>query len=96
MRHEEVIRTVITDVSDAPIAHECMREGRETRALRVAAREHRLHLAYAGYRDGVDSPVNALDADRDLFGVPLTVAQLRVQEILSAAQLYTAPGGGQL
>jgi multidrug efflux system outer membrane protein len=42
----------------------------------------------------VDTQLNALDADRDLFNGQLTLAQLRLQEILSVVQLYKALGGG--
>jgi multidrug efflux pump subunit AcrA (membrane-fusion protein) len=46
------------------------------------------------YRGGVDTQLNALDADRDLFNAQLALAQLRLQEILSVVQLYKALGGG--
>ena len=46
------------------------------------------------YRGGVDTQLNALDADRDLFQAQLTLAQLNRNEILSVVQLYKALGGG--
>jgi multidrug efflux system outer membrane protein len=46
------------------------------------------------YRGGVDTQLNALDADRDLFNAQLTLAQLRLEEIVSVVQLYKALGGG--
>jgi multidrug efflux system outer membrane protein len=46
------------------------------------------------YRGGVDTQLNALDADRDLFQAQLALAQLNRNEILSVVQLYKALGGG--
>ncbi len=43
---------------------------------------------------GVDTLLNALDADRDLFSAELSLAQIRLSELLSLVQLYRALGGG--
>ena len=94
VRYEKVIQTAFTEVSDALIAHQRMRESRQKQELLVAALEDRLRLAYMRYRGGVDTQLNALDADRDLFSGQLMLAQLRLQEILSVVQLYKALGGG--
>ena len=60
----------------------------------VVALEDRVRLSYMRYRGGVDTQLNALDADRDLFQAELTLAQLKRNEILSVVQLYKALGGG--
>jgi multidrug efflux system outer membrane protein len=46
------------------------------------------------YQGGVDTQLNALDADRDLFQAELALAQIRLNELLSVVQLYKALGGG--
>jgi multidrug efflux system outer membrane protein len=46
------------------------------------------------YQGGVDSLLNALDADRELFNAELSLAQTRRNELLSLVQLYKALGGG--
>jgi len=51
-------------------------------------------LAYVRYRGGVDTQLNALDADRDLFQAELTDSQIKLNELLSVVQLYKALGGG--
>jgi Tol biopolymer transport system component len=51
-------------------------------------------LAYVRYRGGVDTLLNALDADRDLFQAQLALSQTRLNEVLSVVQLYKALGGG--
>ena len=58
------------------------------------ALQDRKRLAYVRYRGGVDTQLNALDADRDLFQAQFSLAQIRLQELLSVVQLYKALGGG--
>ena len=94
VQYEKAIQTAFTEVSDALIAHQRMRESREKQEALVNALEDRLRLAYMRYRGGVDTQLNALDADRDLFTAQLSLAQLRLEEILSVVQLYKALGGG--
>ena len=94
VQYEKVIQTAFTEVSDALIAHQRVRESREKQELLVNALQDRLRLAYMRWRGGVDTQLNALDADRDLFQAQLTLARLRLEEILSTVQLYKALGGG--
>jgi multidrug efflux system outer membrane protein len=94
IRYEKTIQTAFTDVSDALIAHQRVRESREKQAALVAALQDRLRLAYLRYRGGVDTQLNALDADRDLFQAELELARIRLQEHLTVVQLYKALGGG--
>jgi len=60
----------------------------------VTALADRKRLAYVRYRGGVDTLLNALDADRDLFQAQLSLSQIRLNEVLSVVQLYKALGGG--
>jgi len=94
VQYQKKIQTAFTEVSDALIAHQRVRESREKQEALEAALEDRLRLAYMRYRGGVDTQLNALDADRDLFQAQLTLAELRLQELLSVVQLYKALGGG--
>jgi multidrug efflux system outer membrane protein len=94
IRYEKTIQTAFTDVSDALIAHQRVRESREKQAALVAALQDRLRLAYLRYRGGVDTQLNALDADRDLFQAELDLARIRLEEHLTVVQLYKALGGG--
>jgi multidrug efflux system outer membrane protein len=94
VQYQKVIQTAFTEVSNALIAHQRVRESREKQELLVAALEDRKRLAYIRYRGGVDTQLNALDADRDLFQSELDLAQIRLQELLAVVQLYKALGGG--
>ena len=51
-------------------------------------------LAHLRYKGGVDTLLNALDADRELFNSELDLAQTKRDELLSLVQLYKALGGG--
>jgi multidrug efflux system outer membrane protein len=46
------------------------------------------------YQGGVDTMLNALIADQDLFAAELSLAQARLGELLSLVQAYKALGGG--
>lgn len=92
--YEKTIQTAFTEVSNALIAHQRVRESREKQEALVAALRDRLRLAYMRYRGGVDTQLNALDADRDLFAAELALVQIRLSESLTVVQLYKALGGG--
>jgi multidrug efflux system outer membrane protein len=92
--YERSIQTAFSEVSDALIAHQRTRESRLEQEKLVTAIADRKRLAYVRYRGGVDTQLNALDADRDLFQAQLTLAQIRYAELLSVVQLYKALGGG--
>jgi multidrug efflux system outer membrane protein len=94
IRYEKTIQTAFTEVSDALIAHQRVRESRVQQELLVAALQDRTRLAYVRYRGGVDTLLNALDSDRDLFQAELSLSQIRLNELVSVVQLYKALGGG--
>jgi len=94
VRYEKTIQTAFFEVSNSLIAHQKVRESREKQEELVFALQDRLRLAYIRYRGGVDTQLNALDADRDLFQAELTLSQIRLDELLSVVQLYKALGGG--
>jgi outer membrane protein, multidrug efflux system len=94
IHYQKAIQTAFSDVSNSLIAHQKVRESREKQEELVVALRDRLRLAYIRYRGGVDTQLDALDADRDLFQAELTLSQIRLQEVLTVVQLYKALGGG--
>jgi len=94
VEYEKAIQAAFTEVSDALIAHQRVGESRVQQELLVAALQDRTRLAYVRYRGGVDTLLNALDADRDQFQAELNLAQIRRGELLTVVQLYKALGGG--
>jgi outer membrane protein, multidrug efflux system len=93
-QYQKMIQTAFTEVSNALIAHQRVRESRVQQQALVTALQDRKRLAYARYLGGVDTQLNALDADRDLLTAELDLRQIRLNEILSVVQLYKALGGG--
>jgi len=92
--YERSITAAFREVSDALIAHDWTRAGRVEQEKLVAALQDRKRLAYLRYYGGLDTQLNALDADRDLLQAELTLAQIRYSELVSVVQLYKALGGG--
>ncbi len=94
IQYQKAIQTAFTEVSDALIAHQRVRESREKQEELVDALRDRKRLAYIRYRGGVDTELNALDSDRDLFQAELTLSNIRLNEVLTVVELYKALGGG--
>ncbi|MCI0387833.1 MAG: efflux transporter outer membrane subunit, partial [Acidobacteria bacterium] len=93
-QYEQAIKTGFRDVSDALVGYRKIKEIRAQQESLVTTLRDRSRLAYMRYRGGVDTQLNALDADRDLFTAELSLAQTRRNELLALVQLYKALGGG--
>jgi multidrug efflux system outer membrane protein len=96
VEYQKTIQTAFTEVSNALIANQRTRESRLEQERLVTALQDRMRLAYIRYRGGVDTQLNALDADRDLFQAELALAQVRLSELVSVVELYKSLGGGWL
>ncbi len=94
VQYQQTVATAFKEVSDSLIDHSKYREIRKERELLVVTLRDRSELSYLRYTGGVDSLLNALDADRDLFQAEVALAQARRGELLSLVQLYKALGGG--
>jgi outer membrane protein TolC len=86
VQYQKAIQTAFTEVSDALIAHQRVQQAREKQQALVGVLEERKRLAYLRY-EGVDTQLNALDADRDLLQTKLDLRQIRLSELLSVVQL---------
>jgi multidrug efflux system outer membrane protein len=93
-QYEKSIQTGFREVSDALIEYRKVKEIRDQQEPLVTTLQDRSRLAYLRYRGGVDTLLNALDADRDLFAAEVNLAQTRRNELLALVQLYKALGGG--
>jgi multidrug efflux system outer membrane protein len=94
IQYERTIQTAFREVSDALVQHQKVREIRAEQEQLVATLQDRARLSYVRYRGGIDTLLNALDADRDLFEAEVRLAQTRRNELLAFVQLYRALGGG--
>ena len=93
-QYEQTIQTSFREVSDALVERRKVKEIRQQQELLVTTLRDRSRLAYVRYEGGVDSLLNALDADRELFNAELNLTLTRRNELLSLVQLYKALGGG--
>jgi multidrug efflux system outer membrane protein len=92
--YQKTIYTALRETSDALAAFDRNREERAQEEQLVQTLQTSLRLSELRYRGGLDSYLQVLDAQRNLFAGELTLAQLRLQERLAVVQLYRALGGG--
>jgi len=93
-QYERTIQTAFREVSDALVDHRKVKEVRAQLEMLVKTLQERSRLAYVRYEGGVDTLLNALDADRDLFTAELTLTLTSRDELVALVQLYKALGGG--
>jgi multidrug efflux system outer membrane protein len=94
LNYQKTVQTAFREVSDSLIAHERVREQREQQQRLVDALTDSARLSNARYRGGLDSYLQVLDAERNLFSGELALAQLQLAELNTVVQLYRALGGG--
>ena len=92
--YQRSIYTALREVSDSLVSFDRLREQRHQEEQLVHTLEDTLRLSDLRYRGGLDSYLQVLDAQRNLFAGQLSLAQLRLQERVSVVQLYRALGGG--
>jgi outer membrane protein TolC len=92
--YQQAIKTGFREVPDALVEYHKVKEIRAQQELLVTTLQDRSRLAYLRYRGGVDTQLNALDADRDLFNAQLSLTLTRRNELLALLLLYKALGGG--
>ncbi|MBV9770063.1 MAG: efflux transporter outer membrane subunit [Bryobacterales bacterium] len=92
--YQKAIYGALRDVADALATHTRTREQRGEEEKLVTALSESVRLSTLRYRGGLDSYLQVLDSERDLFAGQLTLAQLRLLELQSVVELYRALGGG--
>ena len=92
--YRKVIQTAFEEVSSALAGYQNNRQQRCQEELLVRALRETDQLATVRYKGGLDSYLQALDAQRNEFSGELTLAQPRKNELLSIIQLYRALGSG--
>ena len=92
--YRKTVYTGLREVSDALVGYTGTREQRTQQALLVGALQESTRLSNLRYKGGLDSYLQVLDSERNLFQGELVLAQLRLAEMQSFVQLYRALGGG--
>jgi len=92
--YQKAIYTAFREVSDALVTYDRTREQHRQQNELVHAQTETTRLSNLRYQGGLDSYLQVLDAERNLFQGRLALAQLRLGELLSFVQIYKALGGG--
>jgi len=93
-RYEKAIQTAFREVADALAASTIINEQIAAQQRLVDAEQARFTLAELRYRNGVDSNLSLLDAQRSLYGAQQSLVELRQSRLSSLVTLYKALGGG--
>ncbi len=88
------MQNAFREVSDSLIAYQRTREFRARQEERTQANREATDLANIRYDGGVTSYLEVLYNEQELFTAELTLAQARLNELLTVVQLYRALGGG--
>jgi len=92
--YQKSVNTALREVSDALVAYNRTTQQRAQEELLVKALEDTQRLSDIRYRGGIDSYLQVLDAERNLFTGQLDLARLRRDELSAIVNLYRALGGG--
>jgi NodT family efflux transporter outer membrane factor (OMF) lipoprotein len=92
--YQRSIYTALREVADALVGFDRLHEERAQQEQLVATLEDTVRLSELRYRGGLDSFLQVLDAQRNLFTGQLALAQLRLQERVGLVVIYRALGGG--
>ena len=92
--YEKAIQTAFREVADALAIRSILDEKLKAQELLLNAQQKRFDLTNARYRQGVDSYVDVLLAQRDLYAAQQDLLQFQAARLLNAITLYRSLGGG--
>jgi len=92
--YEKSIQTAFREVADALTANQSYLAEIEVQADAITAQQRRLELATLRYRQGEDSYLEVLSAQRDSYNAQQGLLQARFNKLSSQISLYRALGGG--
>jgi outer membrane protein, multidrug efflux system len=94
VNYQKTIYTALREVSDSLAGYHKTNDQRTEQERLVEALRNSTRLSTQRYQGGVDTYLQVLDAQRNLFEGELDLARLRQQQLSSLVQLYRALGGG--
>ena len=92
--YEKSIKCAFREVVDAIVGYHKTAEQRAQEELLVKTLQDTDRLSTLRYQGGLDSYLQVLDAERNLFQGQLDLARLKRDELVAIATLYKALGGG--
>lgn len=93
-QYERTVQVAFREVADALAGRETFAEQLRAQQAQVRAEQDRFTLAELGFRNGVRSYLELLDAQRSLFTAQQTEVSLRTQYAQNLVTLYRVLGGG--
>ncbi|AUX72223.1 efflux transporter outer membrane subunit [Erwinia pyrifoliae] len=94
LQYRQTVLTALQDVENALVSYRSDRQQVTGLDESVQALQNAFNLASDGYRQGLSSFIEPLDAQRQLAQVQQQAEQARVQSRLDLVALYKALGGG--
>jgi multidrug efflux system outer membrane protein len=95
-KYESTIQTAFREVADALALREFLEQQLSAQRALVAASSDAYRLSDARFRHGVDSYLNALDAQRSLYSAQQNLIGVELTRMSNLVALYQALGGGWL
>jgi len=92
--YEKAIQTAFREVADALAVRSILDEKIKEQELLLNAQQKRFDLTNARYRQGVDSYVDVLLAQQDLYAAQQFLLQFQASRLLNAVTFYRSLGGG--
>jgi multidrug efflux system outer membrane protein len=92
--YQQTVQGAFREVSDGLIAYQRTQEYRARQEQSTQAHRDAAETANVRYEGGVTSYLEVLYNEQELFSAELSLAQARLNELLSVVQLYRALGGG--
>jgi multidrug efflux system outer membrane protein len=92
--YEKTIQTAFREVADALAARSILEDKIKSQAALLTAQQKRFDLTRARYEQGVDSYLDVLLAQQDLYAAQQNLVQFQGARLLNAIALYRSLGGG--
>ncbi|MBC7780822.1 MAG: efflux transporter outer membrane subunit [Proteobacteria bacterium] len=93
-QYERAVQVAFREVADALAGRATLGDQARALSAQVSAERDRFNLADLGYRNGVRSYLDVLDAQRSLFAAEQAEVELRAQVAQNLVTLYRVLGGG--
>jgi multidrug efflux system outer membrane protein len=95
-QYEKAIQTAFREVADGLAARGTYDQQIQSLDRYVASQQRRLELSELRYRNGVDSYLNVLTAQTDLYSAQQSLISARLNRLTNLVDLYQYLGGGWL
>jgi multidrug efflux system outer membrane protein len=92
--YRQTVQSAFRDVADALVAYQKTNEERQEQEHLVDAAKDSSRLAQLRYEGGATAYLEVLTNETNYYSAELSLAQVRLNEMLSLVQLYKALGGG--